>query len=132
MRRVLILENDEKFVRLFPELMEGDEVLLVVVRTAADARARFESEAFDAIALDGTAPSVPGVQASLVGPVLAREFRKLGYQRPIIATSDDPEAQVLTRKGANEIVQHRSYSCDKLDLPGLLREILGLWPRTLD
>lgn len=133
MKKVLILEDDEKSAARFQEMLEGDEVEVVVVRVASEARKRFESGYFDAIVLDGTAPSVPGTQPSLVGPILAREFRRLGYEGPIIATSKDPGARALTRKGANEVVQHHSYSCDKLDeLPWLLREVLGLLPKTVD
>lgn len=132
MKRVLILEDDEEFANLFPELLVGDEIEVVVVRTADEAREAFGQTEFDAIALDGIAPRRHGRPASLVGPILARELRMRGYIGPIIATSNDPGVQALTKKGANEIVRHLAYPCDKLDLPGLLREILRLWPKTLD
>lgn len=128
MPKVLILEDDEAFADYFIRLLEKEPVEIVVVKAGAEAKECFGRERFDVIVLDGIAPSEEGRRPSLIGPVLACEFRGAGYRGPIIATSSDPQAQTLTKKGAEQVISHRAYACDKLDLIGLIRELLGLWP----
>ena len=131
MPRVLILEDSQTIGALFRDQLEGEPVEIVIAETAAEARERFEHEEFDILVLDGIAPSEPGRGASLVGPILAREFRERGFMGSIIAISSEPEAQALTKKAANEAVSYRAYACDKLDLGRLVKELLGLlWPTT--
>ena len=130
MPRVLILEDSQTIGALFRDQLEGEPVEIVIAETAAEARERFEHEEFDILVLDGIAPSEPGRGASLVGPILAREFRDEGYKGFIVAISSDEEVRELTKKAANQVVSYRAYACDKLDLAGLIRELLGLWPTT--
>ena len=128
--KILIVEDSKKSRARFREQFSGEPIEVVIVETAAEARFFFKCDKFDIIALDGIAPSEPGRGASLVGPILARELRERGFRGPIIAISSEPEAQELTKKAANQVVSYRAYACDKLDLAGLIRELLGLWPTT--
>lgn len=128
--KVLILEDSKTIGALFRDQLSGEPIEIVIVETAAEAREFFERDEFDIIALDGIAPSKGGHKPSLIGPILAWEFREAGYKGLIIAISNDPHAQALTKRGAERVIPHRSYACDKLDLAGLIRELLGLWPTT--
>ena len=122
--KVLILEDSKRIMTRLRDQFEG-EVDLFVAETAAEAWGLFRCNEFDVIVLDGIFPSTPGGKPSLVGPVLAREFRKEGYRGPIIATSTDPKARKLTKEGASKGVKHLAYVCDKSKVPDLIRELLG-------
>ncbi|MDP3991360.1 MAG: hypothetical protein Q8P66_00400 [Candidatus Colwellbacteria bacterium] len=129
MAKVLILEDSKTSRALFLDQLEGEPVEVVIAETAAEARDFFESDEFDVIALDGIAPSAPDQGASLVGPLLAREFRNKGYKGFIVAISSDSEVRALTKKEAGERVLHRAYACEKLRLADLIRELLlGIYP----
>ena len=124
MARVLILEDSRTISNLFRAQLRAEPVEVVIAETAAEARAFFERGEFDVIALDGIAPSEPGRGASLVGPILAREFREKGHKKPLVAISNDPQAQQLTKQAGC------SHFCEKERLHGLIQELLGLWPTT--
>lgn len=129
MAKVLILEDSEKSRALFLDQLEGEPVEVVIAETAAEARVFFKCGGFGVIVLDGIAPSEPGRGASLVGPILAREFRDEGYKGFIVAISSDEEVRALTKKAAGEKVPHRAYACEKRRLTDLIRELLlGIYP----
>ena len=131
MPTVLILEDDQRVAGVFLAQLEKEPVEVVVASTAAEALRSFKRENPDIIALDGVAPSEEGQEPSLVGPELARKFRQMGFEGPIIATSSEPEAQSLIKEWANKVLPHRVYVYDKLDpdsdLPGLIRELLEVY-----
>lgn len=134
MTKVLILENDQKISGRFRTQFRKEPVGVTIVRTAAEARRLFKGERFDMIALGGVAPSEEGQEPSLVGPGLAREFREMGFTGPIIAISSEPQAQELIKKGADWIVLHKAYVCNKTGRRGLravVRELLGIYPTLL-
>lgn len=122
MRKVLILEDSETVSTLFQALLRREPVEVVIAETAAEAREAFRIGNFDVIALDGIAPSGLGATPSLVGPVLAREFRQQGYKGPLVAISNDHQAQVSMKQAGCR------HLCEKEGLPGLIRELLGLLP----
>ncbi|MDP2650781.1 MAG: response regulator [bacterium] len=128
MLRVLVLEDHPSVGDLLRTQFQREPVEVVLAKTAAEARKFFRRDSFDMVALDGIAPSQEGQEPSLVGPGLAREFREMGFRGPIIAISSEPQAQELIKKGADWIVLHKAYACDKLGLVGLVRELQGLYP----
>ena len=128
--KILILEDSEAINAVFRNQFSREPVEVVIAETAMEARELFEHDEFNIIALDGIVPSEKGRPPSLVGPVLAREFRERGFMGSIIAISSEPQAQALTKKAANQVVSYRAYACDKLDLVRLVQELLGLLPTT--
>lgn len=124
MKKVLILEDGEMLVNLFKAQLHREPVELSIAATAAAARELFKREKFDVIVLDGIAPSEPGRGPSLVGPVVAKEFRDKGYKRPLVAISNNPDAQALMKRAGC------SHLCERDRLHGLIRELLGLWSTT--
>ncbi|MEX2032972.1 MAG: hypothetical protein WD889_00225 [Candidatus Colwellbacteria bacterium] len=126
--KVLILEDDPRIVGVLAAQFRKEPVRATIVGTAAEALRTFNSKRFSIIALDGIAPSQEGQKPSLVGPLLALAFRQMGFVGPIIGISSEPEAQELIKKGGNDVVPHRAYTCDKLELVGLIRELLNVYP----
>ncbi len=111
--------------QLYRAQFQGLPVELFLAESSDEARELFELKRFDAIALDGIAPSATGKTPSLVGPKLALEFREKGYAGPIIAISSEPQAQALIRQAAQESVRHKAYACSKAELFSLTKELLG-------
>ena len=118
--QVLILEDSKTIGALFQAHFRGEPVGITLVETATEAREAFRIGSFDVIVLDGIAPSGLGTTPSLVGPILAREFRQKGYKRPLVAISNDLQAQQLMKQAGCR------HLCEKDRLPGLIRELLGL------
>lgn len=121
MPKILILEDSQRNGALFREQLQGEPVEVAIAETAAEAREFFGRGRFDIIALDGIVPSEPGRKPSLMGPILAREFRKKGYRGPLIAISSDFESQQLMKRAGC------SHVCEKIRLHGLVRELLGIY-----
>ncbi len=119
--KVLILEDSKTISALFQAHFQGEPVGVTIVETAVEAREAFRIGSFDVIALDGIAPSGLGATPSLVGPVLAREFRQKGYKGPLVAISNDHKAQAMMKQAGCR------YLCEKERLPGLIRELLGIY-----
>lgn len=119
--KVLILEDSKTISALFQAHFQGEPIEVTIVETATEAREAFRIGSFDVIALDGIAPSGLGVTPSLVGPVLAREFRQKGYKKPLVAISNDHQAQALMKQAGCR------HLCKKDRLPELIRELLGLY-----
>lgn len=132
MPSVLILEDNQRIKDHFRDLFEKEPVEVVIAPTAAEVLESFKRVCPRIVVLDGVAPRKEGQGPSLVGPALARELRLMGFKGPIIATSSEPQAQELIKEWANKVLPHRVYVFDKLDpdsdLPGLIRELLKVYP----
>lgn len=130
---LLILEDDERIIPLLEADFQGEPVEIMIAKTAAEARELSEQlfergEVDDIIALDGFAPSEAGAEPSLVGPGLARWLREMGFLGSIIGIASDPGTQELIKEGADWIVFHKTYVCDKRGdhgLRALVRELQG-------
>lgn len=115
MKKILLVEDDQRFQDLYKEIFEGSAEILSAL-TVGQAREVFANNPdIAAIVMDF---SVPGLESNTLA--LVREIRKSGFDRPIIADSNMPACcRLLCLAGCD-------YECDKASVPDFLRKLLGL------
>ncbi|MBL7545547.1 MAG: response regulator [Bdellovibrionaceae bacterium] len=111
LRRVLLIEDDERQSKAISELISGDEIEVISARTGKEAMDQLKQTAFDCIILDLTLPDISGIE-------VLSELSKLEISVPpvVIYTGkdlSDSEEESL-RKYSESIVIKGARSPERL------------------